>query len=28
LVINLKAAQALEITVPEMLLLSADEVIK
>jgi ABC-type uncharacterized transport system substrate-binding protein len=28
LVINLKAAEALEITVPEMLLLSADEVIK
>jgi len=28
LVINPKAAQALEITVPEMLLLSADELIK
>jgi putative tryptophan/tyrosine transport system substrate-binding protein len=28
LVINLKAAEALEITVPEMLLLNADEVIK
>ena len=27
-VINLKAAQALEITVPEMLLLNADAVIK